>query len=575
MPEKRRINLARVKKLPPAPVSPEAHERLAKGYLDTLKQELSAITSITITTDVEEALKQLKQLEQIAPAIEQLQQQIAAIPPTGSVAVKNLGDVTRLLEAIASKELDIPPPDFKPVVATLKDIRDQLDKAQVKSQAPRDYLPYRRVIKVGERYFFDDNPTGTTISGGGAATSTGGTVDTSLLSTSAKQDSQTTELQDIEADVESTNTRIGEVQANPTANTLLARSKDLLTELQLKADLTETQPVSAASLPLPSGAATATKQDTAQTALDAIKSAVEILDNTVSGNEMQVDIVTMPTVSVDFEGDTADLDSGGGTDSHAILGIGVAGAGGHVLITGDAANGLDVDITRSALPTGAATSANQTTLIGHLDGVEGSLTTLAGAVAGSEFQVDVLTMPTVAVTGTFWQATQPISHAALTELAAAINASSQMDVNIASGNIAGFSTSAKQDTAQTALDAIKTATEIIDNAISGSEMQVDVLTMPALTANPTVASTLVSFVTTVAAAGTRVQLASNSVKAGVLQAPSTNTGIVYVGGATVSSTVYGAELQPGQATGIEIDNTNKLYIDSSVNGDKLAVLGSA
>lgn len=61
--------------------------------------------------------------------------------------------------------------------------------------------------------------------------------------------------------------------------------------------------------------------------------------------------------------------------------------------------------------TGLATSANQTTIIGHLDGVEGLLTTidgdtgnistkidtLAGAVSGNEMQVDVLTMPTVTV----------------------------------------------------------------------------------------------------------------------------------------------------------------------------------
>jgi hypothetical protein len=52
-----------------------------------------------------------------------------------------------------------------------------------------------------------------------------------------------------------------------------------------------TQPVSAASLPLPSGASTSAKQDTAQTALDAIKTAVEVLDNTVSGSELQVDVV--------------------------------------------------------------------------------------------------------------------------------------------------------------------------------------------------------------------------------------------------------------------------------------------
>lgn len=42
---------------------------------------------------------------------------------------------------------------------------------------------------------------------------------------------------------------------------------------------------------LPSGAATSAKQDTAQTALDAIQTAVQTLDNVVAGNEAQVDIV--------------------------------------------------------------------------------------------------------------------------------------------------------------------------------------------------------------------------------------------------------------------------------------------
>lgn len=36
----------------------------------------------------------------------------------------------------------------------------------------------------------------------------------------------------------------------------------------------------------------------------------------------------------------------------------------------------DVDVLSCALPTGASTSANQTTIIGHLDGVEGLLTTI-------------------------------------------------------------------------------------------------------------------------------------------------------------------------------------------------------
>lgn len=49
-----------------------------------------------------------------------------------------------------------------------------------------------------------------------------------------------------------------------------AKQDLLLAELELKADLTETQPVSAASLPLPSGAATSAKQDDELTQLTVI-----------------------------------------------------------------------------------------------------------------------------------------------------------------------------------------------------------------------------------------------------------------------------------------------------------------
>ena len=74
----------------------------------------------------------------------------------------------------------------------------------------------------------------------------------------------------------------------------------------------------------------------------------------------------------------------------------------------------DVAVTSSALPTGAATAANQATIIGHVVGIEALLTTIdadtsnistkidtiAGAVSGTEMQVDVLTMPTVTVQAT-------------------------------------------------------------------------------------------------------------------------------------------------------------------------------
>lgn len=57
-----------------------------------------------------------------------------------------------------------------------------------------------------------------------------------------------------------------------------------------------TQPVSGTVAV--TGVATAANQSTANTALSAIQTAVEALDNTVAGNELQVDVLTMPTVTV-------------------------------------------------------------------------------------------------------------------------------------------------------------------------------------------------------------------------------------------------------------------------------------
>jgi hypothetical protein len=57
-----------------------------------------------------------------------------------------------------------------------------------------------------------------------------------------------------------------------------------------------------------------------------------------------------------------------------------------------------------------------------------------------------------------------------------VDASGRLHANVGACALpTGASTSANQDTAQTALDAIKTAVEVIDNAISGSEMQVDIV----------------------------------------------------------------------------------------------------
>ncbi len=79
-----------------------------------------------------------------------------------------------------------------------------------------------------------------------------------------------------------------------------------------------------------------------------------------------------------------------------------------------AAKPLPIDVISSALPTGAATSANQSTIIGHVDGIETTLTSLDG----------------------------------------------------------------KDYATETTLSAVKTAVETLDNIVSGSEAQVDIVEMP-------------------------------------------------------------------------------------------------
>jgi hypothetical protein len=75
------------------------------------------------------------------------------------------------------------------------------------------------------------------------------------------------------------NTKIGEVQASPTANTLLARLKTIADSL-----------AGTLTVNLPSGAATAAAQATGNASLATLAGAV-------SGTEMQVDVVTLPSIT--------------------------------------------------------------------------------------------------------------------------------------------------------------------------------------------------------------------------------------------------------------------------------------
>ena len=224
------------------------------------------------------------------------------------------------------------------------------------------------------------------------------------------------------------------------------------------------------------------------------------------------------------------------------------------------ANGLNVDVQASALPTGASTSAKQDTLLTELqlkaDVTETQpvsiatmptttvtatnldirdLTAVSDSVevkqaTGTNLHVVVDTAPTTAVTGTFWQATQPVSLA-----------------SVPSHAVTNAGTFAVQNDAAT--PAGTNAIGKVGHDITGTGHGV----------------------TTVTTAGTDVALAgSTACKKVIIQSQTDNTNLIAVGATGVDATIAtgtGIVLYPGDSVEIEIDNLADLYIDSLVNGE--------
>lgn len=389
-------------------------------------------------------------------------------------------------------------------------------------------------------------------------------------------------------------------------------------------------------------------------------SAVNIQDG---GNSITVDGGVTANAGTNLNTSALALESGGNlasiktnTDKIPALGQALAAASTPVVLPVDQITTL----TPPAAITGFATSAKQDTIIGHIDGIEGSvdgiealLTTIEGNQLpdGHNVTVDNVSLPVI---GTFWQATQPVSGTVTANLSATDNtvldtiASNQTDgtqksqiidsggeaVTVTGGKLdvnasidtTGLATSAKQDTLighvdgiegyvdgietlLTTIDAdtgaIKTAVEIIDNAISGSEMQVDVVgalpagtnaigklaansgvdigdvdvtSLPAIPAGTNVIgkvghdiSGIGHGVKTVTTAGTDVALAASTpCKKVDIQAQTDNMGLIAMGGSGVDATVAtgtGILLSAGDFISIETDDLADIYIDSTVNGE--------
>ncbi len=289
---------------------------------------------------------------------------------------------------------------------------------------------------------------------------------------------------------------------------------------------------------LPTGAATSAKQDTQTTELTSIKTAVETIDNAIAGNEMQVDVLTMPTTTVQATNlDIRDIDKatddikvfantvkdGSGTDY-----VPIVDADGHlqidVLSMPAGGSGLtDAELRATPVPVSGTVTADlgatDNAVLDDIAAKLGTIDTDTGNIGNYTFSIsnNISTMvgatvvddaaftpatTKVVMSGFEFDDTAPDSvnegdagaarmsanrniyttlrDAAGNERGANINASNQLEVAV--GNTVTV-TAANLDVQSGGADlatsaqaaAIQTAVEIIDNAISGSEMQVDVV----------------------------------------------------------------------------------------------------
>lgn len=71
----------------------------------------------------------------------------------------------------------------------------------------------------------------------------------------------------------------------------------------------------------------------------------------------------------------------------------------------------------------------------------------------------------------------------------------------------------------------------------------------------------------VTTSGTRVQLSSSTATATItIRALSTNTGIIYVGNSSVTSS-NGFQLSPQETVSIDLSNLSNVWLDASVSGE--------
>lgn len=393
-------------------------------------------------------------------------------------------------------------------------------------------------------------------------------------------------------------------------------------EVEVKNDSGNPVPISASSLPLPTGASTSAKQDTAQASLSSI-------DTKLTDNATQTTLATRLSES-DFDTKIGSLtETAPATDTASSglngrlqrlaqrltsiiallpgsLGQKARAASLAVTLSTEDITALtpitgltdaelratpvvvDLGANNDVTVAGVSTAGNQTTIIGHLDGVETLLSTI---------DADTGNLPTIETNTDFGTVTGGGTETGALRVTVANNSTGVLSVDDNGGSLTVDGTvAATQSGTWTEANsaAIKTAVETLDNAISGSEMQVDVVgALPAgtnaigkLSANSGVDIGDVDVTSSVSATldhgsnldidttAEQITTTSFSAKFGVtVKSAVDNTDTVYIGNSDVTAgttaATDGFPLEPGESITLPVNNSNLLYAIGAAANQKV------
>ena len=234
---------------------------------ESLEKAIHSLSELINGQDEYDFARLEKQLEKIDKSLDltkhftNLERSIKQLSPQTHNNKTKIQDFSKLLKAVTDNK---PLPvniDLTKLEKAVVNIEQYIsEQSEPSDQGAENYQPVRRVVKVGNRFIFDDNFTNAG-GGGGGGSSTVGLTDAELRASPVPVSMSS----DIEIGAVELKNGTDDTRAEVTAGNALKVDGSAVT-----------QPVSG----------TVTETNSA-----AIKTAVETIDNAISGNEMQVDVV--------------------------------------------------------------------------------------------------------------------------------------------------------------------------------------------------------------------------------------------------------------------------------------------